>query len=216
MGDASIIKDSIQQAEMPDSGQPVVHFKFQLEQPVKDDLYNYITAVNREKLPKNNSKSEIQLIKKEEKTLQFTIPIYNFLAAAGRFSEMQDKKEYNLIPVQERYATDDYFACKVIGESMNKVIPNNSICIFKKNVTGSRSGKILLIENSDSFDPDFNSAFTVKTYSSEKTITEEGWQHNSIVLKPNSYDASFNSIIINEENSSEMRIIGEFVQVLEN
>ncbi len=216
MGDASIIKDSIQQAEMPDSGQPVVHFKFQLEQPVKDDLYNYITAVNREKLPKNNSKSEIQLIKEEEKTPQFTIPLYNFYAAAGSFSEMQDEKEYNLIPVQERYATDDYFACKIIGESMNKVIPNNSICIFKKNVTGSRSGKILLIENSDSFDPDFNSAFTVKTYSSEKTVTEEGWQHNSIVLKPNSYDDSFKSIIINEENSSDMRIIGEFVKVLDN
>lgn len=214
MGDASIIKDSIQQAEMPDSGQPVVHFKFQLEQPVKDDLYNYITAVNRETLPKNISKPEIQLIKKEEKTPQFTIPLYDFYAAAGSFSEMQDEKEYNLTSVPERFASDDYFACRVIGESMNKTIPNNSICIFKKNVIGSRGGKILLIENRDSMDPDFNSAFTVKTYTSEKTITEEGWQHNSILLKPNSYDSSFKSIIISEENSNEMRIIGEFVTVL--
>ncbi|WP_343330398.1 DUF3427 domain-containing protein [Polaribacter staleyi] len=215
MGDASIIEDSIQQAEMPDSGQPVVHFKFQLEQPVKDDLYNYITAINREKIPKNDSKPEIKLIKEEEKTPQFTIPLYNFYAAAGSFSEMQDEKEYNLIPVQERYSTDDYFACKIIGESMNKVIPNNSICIFKKNVTGSRSGKILLIENNDSFDPDFNSAFTVKTYSSEKTITEDGWHHNSIALKPNSYDNSFKSIILDEEMTKEMRVVGEFVKVLD-
>jgi superfamily II DNA or RNA helicase/SOS-response transcriptional repressor LexA len=214
MGDASIIKDSIQQAEMPDSGKPVVHFKFQLEQPVKDDLYNYITAVNREKLPKNNSKPEIQLIEKVEKTSQFTIPLYDFYAAAGGFSEMQDEKEYNLIPVPERYATDDYFACRVIGESMNKTIPNNSICIFRKNVIGSRSGKILLIENRDNYDPDFNSAFTVKTYSSEKTITEEGWQHNSIVLKPNSYDSNFKNIVLGEESAKEMRIIGEFVKVL--
>ena len=97
---------------------------------------------------------------------------------------------------------------------MNKIIPNNSICIFKKNVTGSRSGKILLIENRDSFDPDFNSAFTVKTYASEKTITEEGWQHESILLKPNSYDSSFKNIILNEENTKEMRILGEFIEVI--
>ncbi|WP_282069378.1 DUF3427 domain-containing protein [Olleya namhaensis] len=212
MGDASIIKDSIQQAEMPDSGKPVVHFKFQLEQPVKDDLYNYITAVNKKKQTK--TKPEIHLIEKEQESFKFTIPLYDFYAAAGSFSEMQNEKEYNLTSVPEKYATDDYFACKVIGESMNKTIPNNSICIFKKNVTGSRTGKILLIENRDSFDPDFNSAFTVKTYSSEKSISEEGWQHNSIVLKPNSYDTTFENILITEENSNEMRIIGEFVTVL--
>lgn len=215
MGDASIIKDSIQQAEMPDSGQPVVHFKFQLEQSVKDDLYNYITAVNREKLPHNNLKPEIQLREEEGKISQFTIPLYDFHAAAGSFSEMQDEKEYKLTSVTQRYASDDYFACRVIGESMNKIIPNNSICIFKKNITGSRSGKILLIENRDSFDPDFNSAFTVKTYSSEKTINEEGWQHNSIVLKPNSYDKNFENIILTEENTKEMRVIGEFVEILD-
>jgi phage repressor protein C with HTH and peptisase S24 domain len=128
---------------------------------------------------------------------------------------MQDEKEYNLIHVQERYASDDYFACRVIGDSMNKTIPNNSICIFKKNVTGSRNGKILLIENRDSFDPDFNSAFTVKTYSSEKTITEEGYRHDSILLKPNSYDKSFKSIILDEESAKEMSVIGEFVKVLD-
>ncbi|WP_240614627.1 DUF3427 domain-containing protein [Polaribacter filamentus] len=215
MGDASIIKDSIQQAEMPDSGKPIIHFKFLLEQPVKDDLYNYITAVKRQKLPQNNSKHEIKLIEKKEKTFQFTIPLYDFHAAAGNFSEMQDEKQYNLIPVQERYASDDYFACRVIGDSMNKTIPNNSICIFKKNVTGSRSGKILLIENRDSFDPDFNSAFTVKTYSSVKTITEEGYRHDSILLKPNSYDKSFKSIILDEESAKEMSVISEFVKVLD-
>ncbi|WP_158976158.1 DUF3427 domain-containing protein [Cellulophaga sp. L1A9] len=213
MGDVSIIKNSIQQAEMPDSQKPVVHFKFQLEQPVKDDLYNYITAVNREKLAPNNFKTAVKS-KVEEKVSEFTVPLYNFYAAAGSFSEMQDEKEYKLTSVPQRYASDDYFACKVIGKSMNKIIPNNSICLFKKNVTGSRTGKILLIENRDAFDPDFNSAFTVKTYISKKTITDEGWQHDSIILKPNSYDDSFKSIIINEDNSKEMRIIGEFVEVL--
>lgn len=215
LGDASIIENSIQQAEMPDSGKPVVHFKFQLEYPVKDDLYKYITAVNRKEEPKAILEPEVQLIKKEPEVSKFTIPLYDFYAAAGSFSEMQDEKDFNLTVVPERYASEDYFACKVIGESMNKIIPNGSICVFKKNVVGSRNGKIILFENIDVFDPDFNSAFTVKTYTSNKTVTEDGYRHDSIFLEPNSYDNSFKSIVIDEDNSSGIKVIGEFVLVLE-
>jgi hypothetical protein len=98
---------------------------------------------------------------------------------------------------------------------MNKRISNGSICLFKKYAGGSRSGKIFLIENQDIQDPDFNSAFTVKTYASQKVVTEEGWGHTEIVLKPNSYDASFNDIVINERNVEGMNVIGEFISVLE-
>ena len=70
------------------------------------------------------------------------------------------------------------------------------------------------MENRDIQDKDFNSAFTVKTYSSEKVIHEDSWQHTSIVLRPNSFDNSYKNIIINEENSEEMRVIGEFVKIL--
>jgi hypothetical protein len=56
---------------------------------------------------------------------------------------------------------------------------------------GSRNGKIVLVENIDIQDQDFNSAFTIKTYSSEKVVTEKGWGHTSIVLRPNSFDDSY-------------------------
>ena len=72
----------------------------------------------------------------------------------------------------------------------------------------------MLLENRDIHDPDFNSGFTIKTYSSQKAVTEEGWAHTEIVLKPNSYDPSFSDIIINEENSEGMKVIGEFIEVL--
>ena len=97
---------------------------------------------------------------------------------------------------------------------MNRIIPNGSICLFKFYKGGSRNGKILLIENRDIQDLDFNSAFTIKTYSSEKIITEDHWEHVSIVLRPNSYDSSFQNIIITNENASEMRVIVEFVKIL--
>ena len=97
---------------------------------------------------------------------------------------------------------------------MNRVIPNGSICLFKKYTGGSRNGKIVLVENMDIQDQDFNSAFTIKTYSSEKEISDADWKHTSIVLRPNSFDDSYKNIIITEENGSEMRVVGEFIKIL--
>ena len=207
MGDCSIVPNSIEQAIMPDSQKPIVHFKFQLEQLVTENLYEYITS-------NNNS----DIIKEEKKiTNLFTIPYYDFHAAAGNFSDLQSEKTFTQIEVDEKYTVDsDYFACKVIGESMNKRITNGAICIFKKYAGGSRSGKILLIENHDVQDPDFNSAFTIKTYASKKIMNEEGWEHLEILLKPNSFDSSYEDIVISEENADYMNIVGEFVQVLKN
>jgi hypothetical protein len=94
------------------------------------------------------------------------------------------------------------------------MIPNGSICLFKPYTGGSRNGKIVLVENRDIQDQDFNSAFTIKTYSSEKIVSEEGWEHTSIILRPNSFDASYKNIIINEENGKEMRVVGEFISII--
>lgn len=216
MGDVSIIEDSIEQAEMPESKKPVVHFKFQLEQAVSTELYNYITAVNDKEPPEQNVDKEVVSLEVEENQPKFTIPLFDFYAAAGSFSELQAEKDYSELEIEEKYSfNNDFFACKVIGESMNKRIPNGSICIFKKYTGGSRNDKIVLVESRDIHDPDFNSGFTVKTYSSQKSITEDNWGHKEIVLKPNSYDESFKDIVLDEENAEGMKVIGEFVRVLE-
>ncbi len=216
MGDVSIIEDSIKQDFMPESNNPVVHFKFRLEEPVTEDLYNYITTVNKSELPEQTKEVKDTQLKLDITQTNHTIPLYDFYAAAGSFSELQHEKTYTELKVEEKYAqNNNYFACKVIGESMNKRIPNGSICIFKKYQGGSRNGKIVLVENRDLIDPDFNSAFTVKTYSSQKSYSEDGWVHSEIVLKPNSYDDSYKDIIIDEENGQNMRVVGEFIKVLE-
>lgn len=46
MGDVSIVQNSVTQAKMKDSNKPVVHFKFELDHPVSENLYSYITDVN--------------------------------------------------------------------------------------------------------------------------------------------------------------------------
>jgi predicted metalloenzyme YecM len=109
----------------------------------------------------------------------------------------------------------DYFACKIVGESINRVIPNGSICLFKLYTGGSSNGKIVLVENINIQDHDFNSAFKIKTYSSEKIVSEEGWEHTSIVLRPNSFEESSKNIILNEETGAEMRVVGAFISIIQ-
>jgi hypothetical protein len=99
---------------------------------------------------------------------------------------------------------------------MNRVIPNGSICIFKPYTGGSRNGKIVLAQYMEFTDPDSHSSFTIKTYTSEKTITQDGWGHDSIVLRPNSFDSSYQSISITEDNKSKFKVVGEFVEILKN
>ena len=215
MGDVKPIDDSFAETTIKndsDKNVPVVKVILELKNPVESTIYSYITSEESQ----NNSSNQILVEpKNHENKLLNPIPLYDFYAAAGTFSEMQSEKDFTLIEGPENIKqNNDYFACKIVGESMNRTIPNGSICLFKTYTGGSRNGKIVLVENFDFQDQDFNSAFTIKTYSSEKIVSEEGWEHTSIVLRPNSFDTSYKNIVINEENGSKMRVVGEFVSII--
>ncbi len=215
MGDVKPIDESFEETTIKNDQNkdvPVVKVILELETPVESTVYNYLTYKEIDEESSNN----VSILNSNiEQYIRNSIPLYDFYAAAGTFSEMQSEKDFTLIEGPENYnPNNDYFACKIIGESMNRVIPNDSICLFKTYTGGSRNGKILLIEYRDIQDPDFNSAFTIKTYTSEKNIMEENWEHTSIILRPNSYDSSYQNIIITEENAQGMRVVGEFVQIM--
>ena len=223
MGEVRPELNKVEQTTMSnDNGKQisVVKIRFSLANPVIVSMYNYLQDNSTEKNIKIRENAIINPIKETlniEKSLQNPIPLYNFYAAAGSFSEMQSEKDFTLIEGPENIKNNsEYFACKIIGESMNRVIPNGSICLFKPDSGGSRNGKIVLVENRDIQDQDFNSSFTIKTYSSEKIVTEEGWQHTVIALRPNSYDNSYTNIIIDEETATQMRVVGEFVSIITN
>lgn len=221
MGDVSPQLNQVEQTTIPnDKGKqlPVVKIRFNLNTPVSSSMFNYLNKKDVYKISQTQKLSGNTPVQQsfnfEERELKNPIPLYNFFAAAGTFSELQSEKSYALIEGPENSTNKDYFACKIVGESMNRIIPNGSICIFKPYTGGSRNGKILLIENRDIQDPDFNSAFTIKTYSSEKIVSEDSWIHTSIELRPNSFDNDYKNIVISEFNAAEMRVIGEFVQIL--
>ena len=144
-----------------------------------------------------------------------SVPLVDISAAAGSFSHLQLHTEKTWVELPMNISVKEgYFVCKVIGESMNKKIPNGSYCLFKQDVGGSRNGKIVLVKSTNFNNSEFGSNYTVKEYHSNKSINTEGWKHDSITLKPLSNIASFKNIELTEDDMNDFKIVGIFECVL--
>lgn len=174
---------------------------------LKEYLAKYITKFKIEK--KINYLSTSKVI-----PFVNSIPVYDLKAVAGDFSELQNVSGYKWIELPKQHKpSNDVFACTVIGESMNKVIPNGSLCLFKKDQGGSRNGKIVLVELTE-IQEDSGSRYTVKEYHSKKNINSDQWSHQTITLKPLSTNEDFKDIILNGEGAIELKVVGMFVGIL--
>jgi DUF2075 family protein len=143
------------------------------------------------------------------------LPCFDVKVAAGAFSPEQWIEDCQWIEPPEHIAIrEGYFVAQVIGESMNLRIPNGSWCLFKANPTGSREGKIVLVQHREIQDPAYSGSFTIKAYHSEKVATAEGWQHQKIVLHPRSDRPEFDPIYFDASTAQEISVIGEFVTTL--
>jgi len=161
---------------------------------------------------------EIKTLFKTEniKPFENSIPLYSLKVAAGAFGELQQVEDMEWVNIPKRIKpSKDLFACQVIGESMNKVITNGAFCLFKKYTGGSRNGQIVLVENTNMQDSDFGSCYTIKEYESKKYEDENGWKHQSIILKPLSTDNTYQNIVLENEDMSTFKVIATFECELE-
>lgn len=185
---------------------------------LRNYLAKYVEIVEVEDEPVSGSENIIPFYSRQEVVpFQNAVPFYNLKASAGLFSESQNFNDDDTIWLKvenELKITEDSFAIKVIGESMNKIIPNEAICLFRKYHTGSRNGKIVLVELTDLQDSETGSAYTIKEYHSIKTVDEDGWSHQSITLKPLSFDTSYEEITLHENETNLHRVVGIFDRVL--
>jgi hypothetical protein len=144
------------------------------------------------------------------------VPLYDLQAAAGNFSEFQHVAHENWVPVPESMPVgQNIFACHVVGESMNEIIPDGAICLFRLNPGGSRNGKIVLVECADIQDGDAGSRYTVKEYQSFKTYTEDGAENFQVLLKPRSTNPALTAIeLSSKDDEHRYRVVGEFLGVI--
>jgi hypothetical protein len=107
------------------------------------------------------------------------------------------------------------FVAQVVGESMNRRIPNGSYCLFRYPVVGSRNGRVVLVEHRDIADPDLEGPFTLKVYESDKEAVGDGsWRHTEIRLKPDTTTSGYEPIVLRGVPEDEIQVIAELVEVL--
>ena len=124
-------------------------------------------------------------------------------AAAGGFGEEQplamelDQLAHNptraawvSLPTNLKASTR-LFVIKVVGESMNRCIPNGAFAVFRAEPQGTLQGKVVLARLSSDSDPDTGGQFTVQVYESDKVHAPDGtWLHQEVRLLPDSFGAS--------------------------
>ncbi len=179
---------------------------------LRNYLSNWIPTISQ------SNSEEIQL-DKTENLIPFknAVPFYDITIAAGHFKKQPNKDNVDdwLYVGNDNANLDNLFACRVLGESMNKVIPNGAIAVFKKYAGGSRNGMIVLVKHTEVIDSDYGSGYTIKEYYSEKVVVEGNWKHSKILLKPVSTDDSYKPIRLLSQDEGKFEVLGVFVRVLE-
>ena len=139
------------------------------------------------------------------------LPRYSLAVAAGKFLENQEVEEegWEEAPSDLRL-TKELFVASIQGRSMEPKIPDGSLCVFRQGVTGSRQGRLVLVEQ---LGGGANDRYTVKRYASDKAQREDGtWSHERITLLP--LNPEFESWTLDQQEEK-FRIVAEFVRVLD-
>ncbi|MGH9627148.1 MAG: S24 family peptidase [Bryobacteraceae bacterium] len=180
---------------------------------LEDTVSNVLRVSDRESMLVENFDAAADRLYRRHiraKVLPFRthLPKYTLRAAAGKFGEHMEvePEDWEEVPEQLRMS-EDMFIAHVVGRSMEPRIPDGSLCVFRHKVTGSRQGKLVLVEN---YGETGENRYTIKRYKSVKAQDEEGWRHEKIILEPLNPEYEAWEL---EENSP-IKVIGEFVCVL--
>jgi SOS-response transcriptional repressor LexA len=143
------------------------------------------------------------------------VPIFDIKIAAGDFSKEQWLQDCQYAALPDHFtAKPGFFLAQVVGESMNRRIPNGSWCLFREPSDGSRNGKVVIVQSREIQDPDTGGQYTVKIYRSEKSVADDSWCHQRIRLEPDSLDFIFKPIILSADTVNDLRVVGEFVAII--
>jgi type I restriction enzyme, R subunit len=164
------------------------------------------------------SRSGLRLVEGRPELRYVTaLPLVPLDAAAGAFSEPQRVADGDVQWVEvgnERKLQPGMFVARVTGRSMEPMIPDGAYCLFRAPVTGTRQGKVVLVELRDQRDAESGERYTVKRYESEKAAKGDSWRHERVRLKP--LNPEFEPIVLTGSDEGEPRVIAELVDVLGN
>lgn len=127
------------------------------------------------------------------KTMNHSVPVYGRIPAGTPFEAIQERLED--VPIPDKIARKkDLFGLKIVGDSMNKVIPDGAIAIFQKCCELNQGEIGAIMVNGDDA--------TVKHFYKLK---------DGCLLEPESFNENHEPLIITEKTGPEVRIIGRFI-----
>jgi len=174
------------------------------------EFSNTLAVTDLEKALVSDPEARLRRLYRENVNEVGAVPVVQLRAAAGALSEEQlpGTVTGSVDPPDGVRAAPGMFAARVVGASMEPLIPNGSLCLFRPAPAGSRNGKRLLIERFGTIDA--TAQYTVKVYRSEKRFDADGnWEHEAIRMIP--LNPTFEEWTLTPE---EFRVVGEFVAVL--
>jgi phage repressor protein C with HTH and peptisase S24 domain len=138
------------------------------------------------------------------------LPLWTLAAAAGNLGSdmVAEAEDWLRLPDNVRLS-QDMFVAHVTGRSMEPLIPDGSLNVFRYHVVGSRQNKIVLVERFGALAD--SGRYSVKKYTSRKRFDgEDEWRHEQIVFVP--LNPEFEPWSPGED---EFRIVAEWVRTLE-
>lgn len=161
-----------------------------------------------------------QVSRDERRAGKPALPVVDLRFAAGSFSDFQsleDAAERWVAPPDWLRPQKGMFVGQVVGDSMNRRIPNGAWCLFRAAPEGSREGKVVVVQHRDIADPETGGRFTVKIYSSEKAASgsDGQWRHRRVILKPDSDRPGYQPIVLElQDEQDEVKVVAELLMVL--
>jgi hypothetical protein len=183
---------------------------------LEDSLSNVLRVGERQEVPVDSCIRVLdRLFEQHVETIEVLpfrthLPLWTLAAAAGNLGTdmVAEAEDWVRLPDNVRLS-EDMFVAHVEGRSMEPLIPDGSLNIFRYNVVGSRQNKIVLVERFGVSGE--GGRYSVKKYTSQKRFEgDDEWRHEQITFVP-----------LNPEyepwspEEHDFRIVAEWVRTLE-
>lgn len=182
-----------------------------------DDAQELTNARTERPAARSNVVPLRRVTKEEREAGVGAAPVVDLRFAAGAFSDVQSLEDgaddWVALPDWVSYQPG-LFVSQVVGESMNRRVPNGAWCLFRAKPAGTRQGKVVVVQHRGIEDPETGGRYTVKVYRSEKVPAEDGgWRHERIWLCPDSDHPGYEPIEIDPLEGG-FQVIAEMLMVL--
>jgi hypothetical protein len=162
----------------------------------------------------------------EVRPFENSVPLYDLQIAAGRFGdetlvdemaqedEVQRPEDFTWVELPREFRPGrGLFVARVVGESMNRRIPNGAWCLFRLTSKPTSRVRPIVARLEGQTDPE-TGRYTIKLCDSEKDFRDdESFETRKIILRPQSSDPAFQPIVLSPEGGK-IIVVAELLAVL--